>query len=318
MGEEVPGKMEHTSSETPAPVESCFDKRFPPRILLWQMQLGVNRIAISVFFPAYNDAATIAGVVMAAMGTLVRLSADYEVIVVDDGSGDATLEVLEELRRLYPGRLRVERHARNRGYGGALRTGIASATKEWIFYTDGDAQYDAGELALLLEKADDSTDIVNGYKIARSDPMYRKAIGWVYNLVVKAAFRLRIRDVDCDFRLMRRAMLEKVELHSDSGTICVEMIKKLQDAGARFSEVPVHHFHRSVGRSQFFRPYWLLKTFRDLVKLWLELMWTPAAERRTAPALAMVGESNPRALDAAAGRGPSAHTPAESASSNHA
>jgi glycosyltransferase involved in cell wall biosynthesis len=232
---------------------------------------------ISVFFPAYNDAATIAGVVIGAMRTLARLSCDYEVIVVDDGSRDGTPEILEELQRLYPERLRVERHVCNRGYGGALRTGIASATKEWIFYTDGDAQYDARELALLVAKAGeaiDTIDIVNGYKIARSDPAYRKLIGWSYNLVVKAAFGLRIRDVDCDFRLMRRTMLEKIQLHGNSGTICVEMIKKLQDAGARFSEVPVHHFHRSVGRSQFFRPYWLWKTFRDLIHLWFELMWT--------------------------------------------
>src|ERR1035438_9905051 len=243
---------------------------------------GVSGMGISVFFPAYNDSATIAGMVMSAMRTLARVSSDYEVIVVDDGSRDGTPEMLEELQRLYPDRLRVERHVRNRGYGGALRTGIACATKEWVFYTDGDAQYDARELVLLVEKAGDSTDIVNGYKIARSDPAYRKVIGWTYNLVVKAAFGLRIRDVDCDFRLMRRAMLEKITLQSDSGTICVEMIKKLQDAGARFSEVPVHHFHRSVGRSQFFRPYWLWKTFRDLVKLWFELMWHPLEERQAA------------------------------------
>jgi glycosyltransferase involved in cell wall biosynthesis len=269
------------------------------------MEHGVRGLDISVFFPAYNDAATIAGVVMGAMSTLARMAGDYEVIVVDDGSQDATPEVLEELQRLYPGRLRVIRHPRNRGYGGALRTGITSATKEWVFYTDGDAQYDARELALLLDDASgsiDAIDVVNGYKIARSDPTYRKMIGWGYNLVVKAAFRLRIRDVDCDFRLMRRSMLEKLDLQSNSGTICVEMVKKLQDAGARFREVPVHHFHRSVGRSQFFRPYWLWKTFRDLLSLWVELMWSPVA----APA--------PLALDVASA-GKAVRSSNESASS---
>jgi len=110
--------------------------------------------------------------------------------------------------------------------------------------------------------------------------------------------------VDCDFRLMRRAMLEKVELHSNSGTICVEMIKKLQDAGARFSEVPVHHFHRSVGRSQFFRPYWLWKTFRDLVHLWFELMWAPPAQPQVDPSSLVV-----------AVRAAPAHTPDNSPSS---
>jgi glycosyltransferase involved in cell wall biosynthesis len=234
----------------------------------------VREPGISVFFPAYNDAATISSMVIGAVRTIEAITSNYEVIVVDDGSHDATGDLLGELKRLYPGRLRVERHVRNRGYGAALRTGIASATKEWIFYTDGDAQYDVRELALLVARAGDDVDVVNGYKIARADPFYRKLIGSLYNAFVHVAFRLHIRDVDCDFRLMRRSLFEKLALKSDSGTICVEMIKKLQDAGCRFAEVPVHHFHRSVGRSQFFRPYWLLKTFLDLMALWRELMFT--------------------------------------------
>ena len=216
--------------------------------------------------------------VIGAVRALERLTSTYEVIVVDDGSCDATAEVLGELEQLYPGRVRVEQHARNRGYGAALRTGIASATKEWVFYTDGDAQYDVREIALLVAMAGDDVDVVNGYKISRSDPLYRKLIGGLYNAFVHVAFRLHIRDVDCDFRLMRRSRLEKLMLKSDSGTICVEMIKKLEDAGCRFAEVPVHHFHRSVGRSQFFRPYWLLKTFLDLIELWREMMFAGPEE----------------------------------------
>jgi glycosyltransferase involved in cell wall biosynthesis len=245
----------------------------------------VRGLGISAFFPAYNDAATIASVVIGAVRTLESLTGDYEVIVVDDGSRDSTSEILAELERLYPGRLRVERHASNHGYGGALKTGIAASTKEWIFYTDGDAQYDVRELALLAAQAGDQVDVVNGYKIARSDPFYRKLVGVLYNAFVHAAFRLRIRDVDCDFRLMRRSLFEKLDLKSRSGTICVEMIKKLQDAGCRFTEVPVHHFHRSVGRSQFFRPYWLLKTFVDLVVLWRDMMWTVPAPQSGVTAL---------------------------------
>jgi len=242
---------------------------------------------ISAFFPAYNDGATIASMVINAVRVLESLTDDYEVIVVDDGSRDSTPEVLAELCRLYPDRLRVETHARNSGYGGALRSGLASATKDWIFYTDGDAQYDARELALLVRRAGPDVDVVNGYKIARADPLYRKVIGALYNVFVKAAFGIHIRDVDCDFRLMRRSCFESLELKSTSGTICVEMIKKLQDAGCRFDEVPVHHFHRSVGRSQFFRPYWLLKTFLDLLSLWRELMW-----RR--PVVSQVSSAAPR------------------------
>ena len=248
-----------------------------------------DKLRISAFFPAYNDAMTISSMVIATMRALRQITDDYEVIVVDDGSHDGTPDILSELQGLYPEHLRVERHIRNRGYGGAVRTGIASATKDWIFYTDGDAQYDVRELAVLAEKAGSGVDVVNGYKIARSDPAYRKFIGWAYNLFVHLAFGLRIRDVDCDFRLMRRSLFERLELRSESGTICVEMIKKLQDLGCRFAEVPVHHYHRSVGRSYFFRPYWLWKTFRDLLALWYELMVKGAAPVK-------VPASAPRAL----------------------
>lgn len=251
------------------------------------------KLRISAFFPSYNDAMTISSVVIATVQTLQQVTDDYEVIVVDDGSVDGTREILGELQRFYPEHLRVERHPRNRGYGGAVRTGIASATKDWIFYSDGDAQYDVRELTLLAAQAGDDVDVVNGYKIARSDPAYRKVIGWAYNVFVHLAFGLKIRDVDCDFRLMRRSLFERLELKSSSGTICVEMVKKLQDLGCRFRQVPVHHFHRSVGRSYFFRPYWLMKTFVDLMALWHELMVKGTAPVRvpaSPPQAAMVSD----------------------------
>lgn len=238
-------------------------------------------LSISAFFPAYNDAATIASVVIAAVQTLEKITPDYEVVVVDDGSRDCTPRVLDELQKFYPERLRVIRHAQNRGYGGALRAGIAAARFDWIFYTDGDAQYDVRELALLAPLAAADIDCVNGFKIARADPLYRKVIGALYNRFVRVAFRVRIRDVDCDFRLMRRDLFDRFDLQSNSGTICVEMIKKMQDAGCRFTEAPVHHFHRSVGKSQFFKPRWLVKTFFDLLKLWRELMLVKPEASRT-------------------------------------
>ncbi len=140
----------------------------------------------------------------------------------------------------------------NRGYGGALRTGFASATKEWIFYTDGDAQYDPRELKNLAALVNEDVDFINGWKIERNDPAHRIIIGRVYQYVIKAMFGLKLKDVDCDFRLMRRRVFDKVELTADSGVICVELMKKVQDAGFRLTETPVHHFHRAYGKSQFF------------------------------------------------------------------
>ena len=142
---------------------------------------------------------------------------------------------------------------------------------DWIFYSDGDAQYDVRELALLAPKVGDDVDAVNGYKIYRSDPLYRKVIGACYNQFVRFTFGIRIRDVDCDFRLMRRSLFDNFELKSNSGTICVEMVKKMQDAGCRFTEVPVHHYHRLHGRSQFFNVPRLAATALNIFKLWWEL-----------------------------------------------
>jgi glycosyltransferase involved in cell wall biosynthesis len=163
-------------------------------------------------------------------------------------------------------------HERNRGYGGALRTGFATASKDLVFYTDGDAQYDPREMKALMAAFSDDVDFVNGYKISRNDPFHRVVIGRVYHWFVKLAFGLRLRDVDCDFRLMRRSVFEKVRLTRSSGVICVELMKKVQDHGYRLAEVPVHHFHRSYGKSQFFNFPRVARTLLDLAKLWLELV----------------------------------------------
>lgn len=227
--------------------------------------------SISAFFPAYNDGGTIGSMVILALRVLQSLADDYEVVVVNDGSADYTVDVLGELESHYEN-VRVIHHTKNRGYGGALRSGFANSTKDLIFYTDGDAQYDVRELPLLLQELKDEVDWVNGYKISRSDPLNRKIIGRIYHWVVRISFGLKLRDVDCDFRLIRRSVFDKVHLKSDSGVICVEMIKKFQDAGFRFAEVPVHHYFRAYGKSQFFNFRRVFLVGVNLVQLWWELV----------------------------------------------
>ena len=233
---------------------------------------------ISVFFPAYNDSATIASLVMTALDACAELTDNYEVIVVNDGSTDATAEVADKLAKSYP-QVRVIHHPQNRGYGGALRSGFAAATKEFVFYTDGDAQYDPRELRLLWQVMAPGIDIVNGYKISRSDPIHRIIIGRVYRRLMRITFRLPIYDIDCDFRLIRRHVFDKMTLTSTSGTICVEFIKKAALAGFTFAEVPVHHYHRQHGRSQFFNFRRLWRTFIQLCQLW----WDLRQVRKAAP-----------------------------------
>ena len=224
---------------------------------------------ISVFFPAFNDEGSIGSLVEDALAVLPALADDYEVIVVNDGSSDRTAEVLEEIARREP-RLRVVHHGVNRGYGAALRTGFASATKELVFYTDGDGQYDVKELANLRPLLTHGVDIVNGYKIQRADRWRRKAIGAAYNRLAHLLFSIPIRDVDCDFRLIRRRAFDGIELISSSGSICVEMIHKLHRAGRTFAEQPVRHYPRAHGRSQFFTLRRVGRTALELFGLWLK------------------------------------------------
>jgi glycosyltransferase involved in cell wall biosynthesis len=226
---------------------------------------------LSVFFPAYNDSGTIASLVIRALDTASRLTPNHEVIVVNDGSTDSTAQILDSLARMYPA-LRVVTHRENRGYGGALRSGFSTASKEIVFYTDGDAQYDPAEMELLWAKMSSDVDLVNGYKISRSDPLHRVFIGRLYHHIVKTLFGLKVRDVDCDFRMMRRAIFERVRLEKNSGVICLEMMKKIQDAGFRIVEVPVHHYHRAYGRSQFFNFPRIVRTGIDVMKLWVALV----------------------------------------------
>jgi len=229
------------------------------------------RPGLSVFFPAYNDSGTIASLVITALQTARSLTDDFEVIIVNDGSVDATAQIANELARTYP-QVKVVHHHGNRGYGGALRTGFKEATRELVFYTDGDAQYDPSEMALLWAAFGENVDLVNGYKISRSDPLHRVVIGRIYHHTVRLLFGLRVRDVDCDFRLLRRSIFETVQLQKDSGVICLEMMKKIQDGGFRIAEVPIHHYHRAYGKSQFFNFRRLFKTALDVANLWLALV----------------------------------------------
>ena len=232
-----------------------------------------TRPSISAFFPAYNDGGTIASMVITVMQTLRKMTDDYEVIVVHNGSTDYTMDVLSELQLLYPRELRIIHYSYPLGYGGALRVGFAACTKELIFYTDGDAQYNPQELEdLLPELIAHGADMVNGYKILRSDPLHRVLIGKVYHWGVRFLFGLRLKDVDCDFRLLRRSIFDTVTLTSRSGVICVELMKKIQDAGFSIAQVPVHHYHRAYGGSQFFNFSRIYRSLSGLLGLWWRLV----------------------------------------------
>lgn len=235
--------------------------------------------SLSVFFPAYNDAPSLPALIDSTFAVLRKHVEDYEVIVVNDGSHDNTGEVLAALERTYAPHLRVITHEVNRGYGGALRTGFAAASRDFVFYTDGDGQYDVGELPKLLAQMGPDVSFVNGYKLERNDPQHRIWIGNAYNAFARFLFRVRIQDIDCDYRLIRRDLLNGIHLTSTSGTICVELVRKLELLPYRVMEVGVHHYPRVHGRSQFFRIRSLVTTFAQLVRLWFQAGWERSAKR---------------------------------------
>jgi glycosyltransferase involved in cell wall biosynthesis len=240
-----------------------------------------NGLPISVFFPAYNDEKSIGKMVDGAIEVLQVHSSDFEVIVVNDGSADGTAAVLEELKARHAPYVRIVTHAANRGYGAALRSGFAAARKEFVFYTDGDGQYDVTELPRLIELMESDVGLVNGYKLERHDPGHRVAIGFLYNRFARWLFGVRIRDIDCDYRLIRRVALRDAELRSSSGTICVELVRMMELSPWRVVETGVHHYPRLHGRSQFFRTRSLITTLSQLFELyWRIVVRAPRGERQ--------------------------------------
>ena len=227
--------------------------------------------SVSAFFPCYNDAMSIGKMVRDVRESLVASVSDFEIIVVNDGSSDRSLEVLQELQNEVA-ELRIVNHEVNRGYGGALLSGIAASTKQWVFYTDGDAQYDAREISRCIDAVTESSDIIQGFKIGRGDPFHRRLIGRVYHHSVRLLFRLPVRDTDCDFRLMRKSILDKFRLQSTTGVICVEMMHAFNRVNARFVEVGVSHYHRPHGKSQFFRVPAVSRSALQLLQLWTRLI----------------------------------------------
>ncbi len=224
--------------------------------------------SLSIFFPCLNDGQSLIHLVPKAFEAAKKFTEDIEIIVIDDGSSDNSNSILQKLGKKYP--LRIITHKKTLGYGAALMDGFKNSKKDWVFYTDGDGQYDPSELSKLVEKLTDTTDVVNGYKINRSDPIIRRFAGDLYNFFLHHVFPIPVYDIDCDFRLIKRSALQKINLNSKSGSICLELILKLSRANASFAQAGVHHYKRPYGNSKFFNFKNILETFRDNLRLFLE------------------------------------------------
>ncbi|HLD07282.1 MAG TPA: glycosyltransferase family 2 protein [Candidatus Nanoarchaeia archaeon] len=207
--------------------------------------------SLSVFFPAYNDEGTIGKLVQEAAVLLPGIVDDYEIIVVDDCSPDSSGRIADALAKKNK-HIRVIHHQENRGAGGALLTGYRSASKEYVFYTDGDAQYNLQEVRNLIPYLQKS-DVIVGYRKKRQDPFIRILFSRIYHILLFFLFGLHLRDVDCSFKLIRKSLIDQVNIRAKTGFVDAELMWRLQQMRQRIIELPVTHYPRPVGRTQFFR-----------------------------------------------------------------
>jgi glycosyltransferase involved in cell wall biosynthesis len=232
------------------------------------------RPSLSIFFPAFNEEGIIERTVGNALEAARASGRDHEVVVVDDGSSDGTAAIVERLAAQDP-HVRLVRHRVNRGYGAALRTGFASAKNDLIFFSDADGQFDLSELPATLALAV-SAPVVAGYRIKRNDPWHRLFIAKTYRLVVFTLFGLRVRDIDCAWKMFRREALEGLDLESNGAFISSELLIKLKRRGIAVSEVGVHHYPRTTGASKGATPMVILRTIRDILRLRFGMSLNPA------------------------------------------
>lgn len=226
-------------------------------------------ISLTLFFPVYNEEENIRELIEHAV-QIVEQSPyirDYEILIIDDGSTDATPSLTDKLAEAYP-RAHAIHHPKNRGYGAALRTGIANATKDYIFFTDGDLQFDIRELNNLIVHLEDYGDMVVGYRAPRRDPFMRRLNAFGWNVLNRLLFGLRIRDIDCAFKLFRREIVQKLRLRSRSAMINAEILIRLKRAGIEVKEVPVSHLPRKRGDATGARPSVILRALREMADLY--------------------------------------------------
>ncbi len=225
----------------------------------------VHNVSISVFFPCYNEQDNITRVVEQALTVLEKLNADFEVIIVNDGSSDSTGQIADEIAG-QKDRVKVVHHGTNLGYGAALQTGFKAATKELVFYTDGDGQFDINEMPPLLGLME-QYDIVSCYRLNRQDNLIRKINGWCWTKLVCLLFGMKIRDIDCAFKLYKREIFDNIKVVSTGALIDAEILARAVRKGYRVTQQGIHHYPRTAGAQTGANFRVILRAFKELLRL---------------------------------------------------
>ncbi|NLG43044.1 MAG: glycosyltransferase family 2 protein [Phycisphaerae bacterium] len=222
-------------------------------------------LSLTITFPCYNEEANVERVTRAALAVAQKVADDYEIVIVNDGSRDRTGEIADRLAAENP-HVRAVHNRPNQGYGGALARGFKEARKNWIFYTDGDGQFDLNELPTILPLLE-KYDIVSCYRLNRQDSAIRKLNAWAWSTLVNILFRLRLRDIDCAFKIYPRTFIDQIELWSRGALIDTEMLAKARNLGYSIVQVGVHHYPRTAGQQTGANIKVIARAFKELFKL---------------------------------------------------
>ncbi len=237
----------------------------------------VTQSSLSIVLPAYNEELNIEGAIDEACEVAAAAAPAWEVIVVDDGSRDTTAQRVARISTRQP-RVHLISFAENQGYGAALRAGFHAARGDLIFYTDSDRQFDLSELRYFLPVME-RTDVAIGFRVYRYDPVLRCLLSWVYNRLVSAVFRARVRDVDCSFKLFRREVLEAIDLETRDFFIDTEMVAKVRKWNFRILQKGVKHYPRRAGESSV-RASHIPRTLLVVAQMWLRMYLPVLVGRR--------------------------------------
>ncbi len=225
--------------------------------------------SLSIFFPAYNEEANVENMIRLAQKVLPEVAVQWEIIPVNDGSKDKTGEIIDRLAKEDP-KIHPVHHEKNKGYGGAVISGYNASKYDFIFFTDGDLQFDLREITLLIEKLDEG-DLVLGYRKNRRDSWLRKLNAFMWGSLVKMLFGFKVRDVDCAFKMFKRKVVNKVQLTAGGAMVSTELLAKAWKEKFRFVEVGVTHYPRVAGAQTGAKLSVILRAFKELFKLYRKL-----------------------------------------------
>jgi len=233
-------------------------------------------LSLTVFFPCYNEEPNVENTTLAALKALPKFSDDFEIIIVNDGSTDRTAELADRLAAEHPA-VRAVHNNPNLGYGGALQRGFREATKPWVFYTDGDGQFDFEEIGLLLPLLE-QFDIVSAYRLNRQDSLVRKCNAFAWTALVNLLFSLRLRDIDCAYKIFPRSLFDEIEMKSMGALIDTEILARAKRLGYTIGQIGVHHFARAAGEQTGANLGVIVRAFRELFRLRKEILNESASE----------------------------------------